>query len=224
MFFAVTSVTPHHLINWILHNYVLFCYFTLVPRKEFADFISKTTRCLMKNITSFYEKQHVVLWKTTRRFVRNNTSFCEKQHVVLWETTRHFMRNYSSDFHKIFGKNTQKRDKSSHFFQISIRDQRTKFLTPLHFIDILHLTEKLWHLWQQKNNIAVGRRALRVHAREFFPLRSPRSSPSLGWQLGYPIIFGQFWQMRVAKQSFSKKHCHFSAIFSLFPPFWTHIL
>ncbi len=75
--------------------------------------------------------------------MRNNTSFCEKQHVVLWETTRHFMRNYSSDFHKIFGKNTQKRDKPSHFFQISIRDQRTQFLIPLHFIDILHLTEKL---------------------------------------------------------------------------------
>lgn len=40
--------------------------------------------------------------------MRNNTSFCEKQHVVLWETTRHFMRNYSSDFHKIFGKNNTK--------------------------------------------------------------------------------------------------------------------
>ena len=66
----------------ILYNYVLFCYFTLIPRKEFADFNPKTTRCLMKNITSFCEKQHVVLWKTTRRFVKNNTSFCEKQHVV----------------------------------------------------------------------------------------------------------------------------------------------
>ena len=31
----------------------------------------------MKNITSFYEKQHVVLWKTTRRFMENNTSFLE---------------------------------------------------------------------------------------------------------------------------------------------------
>ena len=178
----------------------------------------------MRNNTSFCEKQHVVLWETTRRFVKNNTSFCEKQHVVLWETTRRFVRNNTSFLHKIFGKNTPKRDKSSRFFQISITDQRTKFLTPLHFIDILHLTEKLWHLWQQKINIAVGRRALRVRAREFCPLFSPRSSPSLGWQLGYPIIFGQFWQMRVAKQSFSKKHCHFSAIFSLFPPFWTHIL
>ena len=82
MFFAVTSVTPHNLITCILHNYVLFCYFTLIPRKEFADFTPKTTRCLMKNITSFCEKQHVVLWGTTRRFVKNNTSFCEKQHVV----------------------------------------------------------------------------------------------------------------------------------------------
>ena len=36
----------------------------------------------MKNITSFCEKQHVVLWETTRHFVKNNTSFCEKQHVV----------------------------------------------------------------------------------------------------------------------------------------------
>ena len=31
----------------------------------------------MKNNTSFYEKQHVVLCKTTRRFVENNTSFLE---------------------------------------------------------------------------------------------------------------------------------------------------
>ena len=41
----------------------------------------------MKNNTSFYEKQHVVLWKTTRRFVKNNTSFYEKQHVVLESKT-----------------------------------------------------------------------------------------------------------------------------------------
>ena len=81
MFFAVTSVTPHYLITCILHNYILFCYFTLKPRKEFADFNPKTTRCLMKNITSFCEKQHVVLWETTRRFMRNNTSFLHKN---LW--------------------------------------------------------------------------------------------------------------------------------------------
>ena len=81
MFFAVTSVTPHHLITCILHNYIHFCYFTLKPRKEFADFNPKTTRCLMKNITSFCEKQHVVLWETTRRFMRNNTSFLHKN---LW--------------------------------------------------------------------------------------------------------------------------------------------
>ncbi len=29
----------------------------------------------MKNNTSFYEKQHVVLWKTTRRFMKNKPSF-----------------------------------------------------------------------------------------------------------------------------------------------------
>ena len=113
----------------------------------------------MKNNTSFYEKQHVVLWKATRRFMKSNTSFLLK----------------------IFGKNTQKWDKSSHFFQISISDQRTKFLIPLHFIDILHLTENLWHLWQQKNNIAVGRRALRVHAREF----------SLSAHLSLPLRLGE---------------------------------
>ena len=146
----------------------------------------------MKNITSFCEKQHVVLWETTRRFMRNNTLFDEKHHVVLWETTRRFCT-------KSLVRTTPKTDKSSHFFQLSISDQRTKFLTPLHFIDILHLTEKLWHLWQQKINIAVGRRALRVHAREFCPLCSPRSSPSLGWQLGCPIVFAYFWQARIAK-------------------------
>ena len=32
--------------------------------------------------------------------MKNHTSFYEKQHVVLWKTTRRFMRNYSSDFHK----------------------------------------------------------------------------------------------------------------------------
>ena len=106
--------------------------------------------------------------------MRNNTSFCEKQHVVLWETTRRFCT-------KIFGKNTPKRDKSTHFFRISITDQQTKFLIPLHFIDILHLTEKTWHLWQQKNNIAVGRRALRVHAREF----------SLSAHLSLPLRLGE---------------------------------
>ena len=181
MFFAVTSVTPHHLITCILYNYVLFCYFTLVPRKEFADFNPKTTRCLMKNITSFCEKQHVVLWETTHRFVRNNTSFCEKQHIVLWETTRLFCT-------RIFGKNTPKRDKSTHFFRISITDQQTKFLIPLHFIDILHLTEKTWHLWQQKNNIAVGRRALRVHAREF----SLSAHLSLPLRLGNNLVILSF--------------------------------
>ena len=31
----------------------------------------------MKNNTSFYRKQHVVLWKTIRRFTKNNTSFLE---------------------------------------------------------------------------------------------------------------------------------------------------
>ena len=185
MFFAVTSVTPHHLITCILYNYVLFCYFTLIPRKEFSDFIPKTTRRFMRNNTSFCEKQHVVLWKATRHFMKNNTSFCEKQHVVFAQ--------------KSLVRTIPKTDKPSHFFQISITDQRTKFLIPLHFIDILHLTEKLWHLWQQKINIAVGRRALRVRAREFFPLRSPRSSPSLGRELGYPILFEHFWQTRMAK-------------------------
>ena len=140
----------------------------------------KTTRRFMRNNTSFCEKHHVVLWETTRRFVRNNTSFYGKQHVVLWETTRRFVKSNTSFLHKIFGKNTQKRDKSSRFFQISITDQRTQFLIPLHFIDILHLTEKLWHLWQQKNNIAVGRRALRVHAREF----------SLSAHLALPLRLG----------------------------------
>ena len=185
MFFAVTSVTPHHLITCILYNCIFFCYFTFIPRKEFADFNPKTTRCLMKNITSFCEKQHVVLWETTRRFVKNNTSFYEKQHVVFAQ--------------KSLVRTTPETDKSSHFFQLSISDQRTKFLMPLHFIDILHLTENLWHLWQQKNNIAVGRRALRVRAREFCPLCSPHSSPSIGWQLGYPIVFASFWQARIAK-------------------------
>ena len=31
----------------------------------------------MKNNTSFYGKQHVILWKTTRHFVENKPSFCE---------------------------------------------------------------------------------------------------------------------------------------------------
>ena len=74
--------------------------------------------------------------------MKNNTSFCEKQHVVLRETTRRFVKSNTSFLHKIFGKNTPKRDKPSHFFQLSITDKRTKFLIPLHFIDILHLTEK----------------------------------------------------------------------------------
>ena len=73
----------NHLYSTQLHPFLLF---PLVPRKEFADFIPKTTRRFVKNNTSFYEKQHVVLWETTRRFVRNNTSF----------------------LHKIFGKNNTK--------------------------------------------------------------------------------------------------------------------
>ena len=36
----------------------------------------------MKNNTSFYEKQHVVLWKTTRHFMKNDTLFYEKQAVI----------------------------------------------------------------------------------------------------------------------------------------------
>ena len=41
----------------------------------------------MKNNTSFYRKQHVVLWKTTRHFIENNTPFYEEQHAVF---RRHF--------------------------------------------------------------------------------------------------------------------------------------
>ena len=102
MFFAVTSVTPYHIITCILHNYVLFCDFTLIPRKEFADFTPKTTRCFMKNDTSFYEKPHVVLWKTTRRFVKNHTSFYEKLLIGLSQ--------------KSLIRTIPQRDKSSHFF------------------------------------------------------------------------------------------------------------
>lgn len=40
--------------------------------------------------------------------MKNNTSFYEKQHVVLWETTRRFMKSNTSFLLKIFGKNTQK--------------------------------------------------------------------------------------------------------------------
>ena len=56
----------------------------------------KTTRRLMKNITSFDGKQHVVWWKTTRRLMENNTSFDGKQHVIWWKTTRHLMKNNTS--------------------------------------------------------------------------------------------------------------------------------
>ena len=41
----------------------------------------------MKNNTSFYGKQHVVLWKTSRRFMKNKPSFYEKTHVVLERKT-----------------------------------------------------------------------------------------------------------------------------------------
>ena len=33
----------------------------------------------MKNDTSFYEKQHVVLRKISRRFVKNKPLFCEEE-------------------------------------------------------------------------------------------------------------------------------------------------
>ena len=37
-------------------------------------------------------KQHFVLWKTTRRLMQNHTSFYEKPYVVLWKTTRRFSK------------------------------------------------------------------------------------------------------------------------------------
>ena len=176
----------------------------------------------MRNNTSFYEKQHVVWWKTSRRFVRNNTSFYEKQHVVWWETTRCLMKNITSfceKQHVVFAqkslvRTTPKTDKSSHFFQRSISDQRTKFLIPLHFIDILHLTEKLWHLWQQKINIAVGRRALRVRAREF----SLSAHLSLPLRLGENLVTLSF---RTLLTDENGKIEIFEKILSLFRDFFT---
>ena len=76
------------------------------------------------------------------------------------------MKNNTSFLHKIFGKNTPKRDKPSHFFQLSITDKRTKFLIPLHFIDILHLTEKNVTLVTAKNQHRCWKaRAARTRAR-----------------------------------------------------------
>ena len=54
-------------------------------------------------------------------------------------------------------------------------------------------SSRVWYLWQQKINIAVGRRAMRVRARGVCLLFSPRFSPSLGWQLDDCIVFGCFW-------------------------------
>ena len=34
------------------------------------------------NKPSFYRKRHVVLWKTSRCFMKNDTSFYEKQAVI----------------------------------------------------------------------------------------------------------------------------------------------
>ena len=42
---------------------------------------------LLFNEGYFYPK---ALDKTSRRFMKNNTSFYEEQHVVLWKTTRRF--------------------------------------------------------------------------------------------------------------------------------------
>ena len=70
---------------------ISFCSFFFAQLKQHFV-LWKTTRRLMQNHTSVYEKPHVVLWKTSRRFMKNHTSFYVKPHVVLWKTTRRFLK------------------------------------------------------------------------------------------------------------------------------------
>ena len=56
-------------------------------------------------------------------------------------------------------------------FVISNRENTVfPFFLFLHFCQLFFLLPSLvWHLWQQKNNIAVGMRALRIRARKLHP-------------------------------------------------------
>ena len=78
---------------------ISFCSFFFAQLKQHFV-LWKTTRRLMQNHTSFYEKPYVVLWKTTRRLMQNHTSVYEKPYVVLWKTTRRFMKNITSFYEK----------------------------------------------------------------------------------------------------------------------------
>ena len=125
------------------------------------------------------------------------------------------MRNNTSFLHKIFGKNTPKRDKSSHFFQISITDQRTTFLIPLLFIDILHLTEKnVTLVTAKKQHRCWKARAARTRARVL---------PSLLTSL-FPFAWMTTWlsyRFRVLLTDVNSKIEISEKILSLFRDFFT---
>ena len=120
----------------------------------------------------------------------------------------------------------------------------------LHFLSVFSpFYTEVWHLWQQKNNIAVGVRApmrtyahLRVHARNaprkfslhFFPHflffllllflfpHSPSLPPSS--LLGYPILASSYFAICVVQiWRWAKKKVHISLIFSRFGAISTHI-
>ena len=103
-------------------------------------------------------------------------------------------------------------------FVISNRenDDFSSFLF-LHFRQLVFpLLFLVWHLWQQKNNIAVGMRALRIRARKLHP------------QPGLPndrLSLYNFFAMSIFHiLMYWKKIMHFSPIFSLFGAISPHIL
>ena len=100
-----------------------------------SELCYKTTRCFEENDTLFWRKRHIVLKKTTRCFEENDTLFWGKRHVVLEKTTRCFPRG-----RKIIGQSSE-----------------NVFFT-------MRFTAKLWHLWQQKTQTAVGCARRCVHA------------------------------------------------------------
>ena len=103
-------------------------------------------------------------------------------------------------------------------FVISNRENDAfSFFLFLHFRQLFFLFPSLvWHLWQQKNNIAVGRRALRIRARK---LSSPTCLPIDRWCLNDCFAMSVFHIMVCWK-----KKMHFSPIFSLFGAISPHIL
>ena len=148
--------------------------------------------------------------------MKNNVSFYRKQRVVWWKTTCRFVENNVS-----FVGLCQNRRNDGKKVRREVRKREEKW-------------RRVWHLWQQKINIAVGRRARACVRRvcvwicTFSKKGQFRRRGAWETLFGF-ILFGSlflwyFAHLRKQNKAYQKKIVQILADFSLFALISTHIV